>query len=162
MGVPNKATKTILLSGVKCNQMDNLLASLYDHGTYSLYEFGSTNSLIDQDDFVLCTVVCENDLDEVTAKAIDKIVECAASEPVIVFGMEEHIDHIVANCGDIQHFTVNDIISLNDLKNVSSSIENCIVFMTEQFACGVDIKFSCPNATVIVLREKPEPRHLIR
>jgi hypothetical protein len=65
MGVPIKAKKTILLSGVKCNQMEYLLASLYGQEQFSIKEFGSTNSLIDQDDFNLCTVVCDNDPEDV-------------------------------------------------------------------------------------------------
>ena len=75
--------------------------------------------------------------------------------------MEDYIDHI-ADSVQIDQYIVNDIVSLNELKNVSSSIENCIVFMSEMFACGVDIKFDTPNATVLVLRDEPDPRHLIR
>ena len=59
--------------------------------------------------------------------------------------MESYIEHIADNC-EIDQYVVNDIVSLNELKNVSSTIGNCIVFMTDKFACGVDIKFVCPNA----------------
>ena len=38
----------------------------------------------------------------------------------------------------------------------------CVVFLADKYACGVDIKFETPNATVIVLREVPKPRHIIR
>jgi hypothetical protein len=74
MGVPNKATKTILLSGVKSNQVDHLLEVLYGMDSFSVTNFGSTNQLINQDDFVLCTVVCDNVLEDVAMKAIDKVV----------------------------------------------------------------------------------------
>ena len=77
MGVPNKATKTILLSGVKSNQVDHLLEMLYSLDSYSCYEFGSTNRLIDQEDFNLCTVVCDQDFTDVAMKAVEKVVECA-------------------------------------------------------------------------------------
>ena len=55
--------------------------------------------------------------------------------------MEAYIDDIADNV-QIDQYIVNDIVSLNELKNVSSSIEKCIVFMSEMFACGVDIKFA--------------------
>jgi hypothetical protein len=74
MGVPNKAAKTILLSGVKSNQVDHLMEKLYGLNSFTSIEFGSTNRLIDKDDFSLCTVECDNDFDDVALKAIDKVV----------------------------------------------------------------------------------------
>jgi hypothetical protein len=75
--------------------------------------------------------------------------------------MEAQIEHITDISG-IDTWVVNDINDLNNLKNSSSTLENCIVFMAEKFACGVDVKFASPNATVIVYKETPKPRHLIR
>ena len=57
---------------------------------------------------------------------------------------------------------MNDIKSLNDLKGFSMKLTKCIVYLSPEFACGVNIKFEAPNAIVIVLRDKPEPHHLIR
>ena len=43
LGIPNKAAKTIFLSGVKCNQMPSLLQALYSESAYVCHQFGSTS-----------------------------------------------------------------------------------------------------------------------
>ena len=94
LGVPNKATQTIFMSGVKSNQMPSLLDSLYGEENYSHMNFGSTNKLIDKGDFNLCSVMCDNDFSVVTRAAIKQVVKVAEEGPVIVFGMEDHIGEI--------------------------------------------------------------------
>jgi hypothetical protein len=149
------------MSGVKSNQMTSLLDSLYGEENYSHMNFGSTNKLIDKGDFNLCSVMCDNDFSVVIKAAIKQVVKVAEEGPVIVFGMEDHIGEIKGQT-TVDTFTVNDIDTLRRLKDYSMKLEKCIVFLSDEFACGVDIKFDTPNATVLVLRDQPDPRHLIR
>ena len=41
-------------------------------------------------------------------------------------------------------------------------IPKALIFLSQQFACGVDIKFEVPTATVLVLQEELGQYHQIR
>ena len=45
---------------------------------------------------------------------------------------------------------------------MSMGISNALIFLSKQFACGVDIKFEVPTATVLVLQEELGQYHQIR
>ena len=64
LGLMSKAHKTVLMSGVKCNQMPNLLETLCPK-QWVWKEFGSTNNLIKRPSLPLCKVFCDLDYSKV-------------------------------------------------------------------------------------------------
>ena len=58
--------------------------------------------------------------------------------------------------------TINDASDLFELRSYSMNINKALIFLHKKFACGVDIKFGVPTATVLVLRETMGQYHLIR
>ena len=93
LGLMVKAKRTILMSGVKCNQMPALLEAIYPN-SWNWKEFGSTNKLINQADIPLCSVYCDNDFTKVVKQAISDAKSLSEQGPVICFGFEDHIGQI--------------------------------------------------------------------
>ena len=93
LGLMVKAKRTILMSGVKCNQMQSLLEAIVPK-EWVWKEFGSTNKLINQTDIPLCTVHCDIDFGKVVQQAISDAESKSKQGPVICFGFEDHFSDI--------------------------------------------------------------------